>query len=84
MNCPYCNNEMELGKVEMVSSSPGYIKQTFIPEYELQKGFVENIKETFREIISGIMVDHSISLKNNEKAYYCECCGKVFAEYDLQ
>ena len=42
MNCPYCNNEMELGKVEMTSSRPGYIKQTFKTEYESQMGFRKN------------------------------------------
>ena len=47
MNCPYCNNEMELGKVEMTSSPPGYIKQTFKTEYELQKGLVEKSKKLY-------------------------------------
>ena len=85
MNCPYCKNEMELGKVEMISSPPGYIKQTFKNEYELQKGFLEKVKETVMQIRMGInMNNNNISLKNSEKAYWCECCSVVFAEFDLQ
>ena len=84
MNCPYCNIEMELGKVEMISRPPGYITQTFKTEYELQMGFVKKIKETVQQIKMGIINNNNISLKNSEKAYWCECCSKVFAEFDLQ
>ena len=84
MNCPYCNNEMELEKVEMITSTPGYITRTFKTEYELQMGFAEKIKETVQQIRMGIMNNNNIILKNSEKAYWCECCCKVFTEFNLQ
>lgn len=82
MNCPYCSNEMELGKVESFSSSPGYIQQKFVSEYESQKRLATKIKEFVQEISMGVMKE-SISLKNCETAYYCDQCKKVFAEYEV-
>jgi hypothetical protein len=73
---------MESGKVETVSSSPGYIQQKFIPEYELQKGFTTKVKDFFTQLSMGVP-EENVSLKNDNTAFYCDHCKKVLAEYEV-
>lgn len=84
MNCPYCQNGMEQGKVNTTASGLSYVQQVYVTEEESQKGLIEQMKEAMQEIRMGIFSEHSISLPTSEVAYRCEQCGKVFAEYDIQ
>lgn len=85
MNCPHCNREMELGKMEMISSPPGYISSTFIPQTELDKKLGDKVFEAIQEICKGeVSTGSKIPMKNLQKAYYCSSCGKAFVEFEQQ
>ena len=84
MNCPYCQNEMEQGKVNTTASGLSCVQQVFLTEEEANKGLFEMIKDAARDIRTGIFHDYGRNLPESEVAYRCEQCGKVFAEYDIQ
>lgn len=81
MKCPYCNNEMIIGKIELYSNPPGFITQKFISEEQLNKTLGRKLKETVQEVMTGISMNDSIILNNNEKAYYCDACRIGFVEF---
>lgn len=83
MNCPYCQNEMKEGKVNSTASGFDSVQHVFLTEEEAQKGFMELVKDVVQGIRFGFAVEYGIRLQDSEEAYYCEQCGKVFAEYDL-
>lgn len=82
MNCPYCSKEMEIGKIEINSSPTGFISQKFITQDQLDKTFGRKLKETIQEVTTGISMNESFNLKNSKKAYYCESCTIVLAEFN--
>lgn len=84
MNCPYCQNEVIPGRVNSTASGFEPVQHVFLTEEEANKGFMDLIKETVQEIRMGCAVEYGVQLRTNEVAYYCEECGKVFAEYDLR
>ena len=80
MNCPYCNNEMEKGRI--MASATGSIpiaKLDWFAEKDFEeKGFRAALKRK------------SVGIKsfNNGGYYpdsnYCEQCKKVFAEFSTK
>lgn len=76
MKCPYCQNEMTPGKLE-VDTTPAVPVRRFVPEGAPQikekgmKGFMSRIKG-------------ADDPEERFKAFRCDECRKVFAEYNLE
>ena len=76
MECPYCQNEMTPGKLE-VDTTPAVPVRRFVAEGETpvkEKGMLG-----FMTRIKG-----NGDPEERFKAYRCDTCRKVFAEFNLE
>ncbi len=76
MKCPYCQNEMTPGKLE-VDTTPAVPVRRFVADG------AEPVKE---KGLHGFMtrIKGSDAAEQRFKAFRCETCRKVFAEYGLE
>lgn len=72
MNCPYCNNEMKAGSIDVHDTL------SWSPEGELRKGGTKWAKAK-----GGIVLaSYALLLRASKEAFYCPKCKKIIMDVE--
>lgn len=79
MKCPYCNKEMEHGKLN-IDTNGTFFEQRFVLD---TKPELKESRQIMKRVL-GVFAVNDSNVEDCSSAFYCDSCKKVFGEFNVK